>query len=137
MAKNAFKIAALSLLAAVFVATPAWSRAEGTATNAPASSGRAPAKPKKHVSLPFHGDLTAVDAKAMTFTVDTLTLQITVDTLITRGGKSATLADGVVGERVSGIYKKASDGKLKATSLHFGTKTEEKKNEAPATGDNH
>ena len=32
----------------------------------------------------------------MTLTVDTLTLQVTSDTLITKDGKSATLADGVV-----------------------------------------
>ena len=126
MTKNISKITVLSLFAAALVAMPALSRAEGTGTNATASSGQTPAKPRKHVSLPFHGNLSAVDAKAMTFTVDTLTLQVTPDTLITRDGKSATLADGVVGELVSGAYKKTNDGKLTATSLHFGAKAEKK-----------
>ena len=135
MAKNISKIAVLSLFAAALVAMPALSRAEGTSTNAPASSNQTPAKPKKHVSLPFHGNLSAVDVKARTFTVDTLTLQVTFDTLITRDGKSATLADGVVGEMVSGVYKKTNDGKLTATSLHFSAKAEKK--EASGTGGNH
>jgi len=126
MTKNISKITVLSLFAAALVAMPALSRAEGTGTNATESSGQTPAKPRKHVSLPFHGNLSAVDAKAMTFTVDTLTLQVTPDTLITRDGKSATLADGVVGELVSGAYKKTNDGKLTATSLHFGAKAEKK-----------
>ena len=94
-----------------------------------------PAKPKKHVSLPFYGNLSAVDTKAMTLTVDTLTLQVTSDTLITRDGKSATLADGVVGELVSGAYKKTNNGKPNATSLHFGAKAEKK--ETSGTGGNH
>ena len=136
MTKNISKITVLSLFAAALVAMPALSRAEGTSTNAPASSDQTPAKPK-HGNLPFHGNLSAVDTKAMTLTVDTLTLQVTSDTLITRDGKSATLADGVVGELVSGAYKKTNDGKLNATSLHFGAKTEEKKKEASGTGGNH
>jgi hypothetical protein len=136
MTKSISKIAVLSLFVAALVAMPALSRAEGTSTNAPASSDQTPAKPKKHVSLPFYGNLSAVDAKAMTLTVGTLTLQVTPDTLITRDGKSATLADGMVGERVSGAYKKTNDGKLNATSVHFGAKTEEKKKEASGTGGN-
>jgi hypothetical protein len=137
MTKNISKIAVLSLFAAALVAMPALSRAEGTSTNAPASSDQTPAKPKKHGNLPFHGNLSAVDTKAMTLTVGTLTLQVTSDTLITKDGKSATLADGVVGELVSGAYKKTNDGKLNATSVHFGAKTEEKKKEASGTGGNH
>ena len=134
MTKNISKIAVLSLFAAALVAMPALLRAEGTSTNAPASSDQTPAKPKKHGNLPFHGNLSAVDTKAMTFTVGTLTLQVTSETQITRDGKSATLADGVVGELVSGAYKKTNDGKLNATSVHFGAKAEKK--EASGTGGN-
>jgi hypothetical protein len=122
MTKNISKITVLSLLAAALVAMPALSRAEGTGTNAPASSDQTPAKPNKHGNLPFHGNLSAVDTKAMTFTVGTLTLQVTSDTKITKDGKPATLADGVVGEPVSGAYKKTDDGKLNAISVHFGAK---------------
>ena len=128
MEKNIYKIAVLSLLAAALVAMPALSRAEDASTNAPASSDQTPAKPKKH------GNLSAVDTKAMTLTVGTLTLQVMSDTLITKDGKSATLADGVVGELVSGAYKKTDDGKLNATSVHFGAKVEKK--ETSGTGGN-
>jgi hypothetical protein len=134
MTKNISKIAVLSLFAAALVAMPALSRAEGASTNAPASSDPTPAKPKKHGNLPFHGNLSAVDTKARTLTVGTLTLQVTSDTLITRDGKSATLADGVVGELVSGVYKKTNNGILIATSLHFSAKAEKKKKEASGTG---
>ena len=134
MEKNIYKIAVLSLLAAALVAMPALSRAEDASTNAPASSDQTPAKPKKHGNLPFHGNLSAVDTKAMTLTVGTLTLQVMSDTLITKDGKSATLADGVVGELVSGAYKKTDDGKLNATSVHFGAKVEKKNAETSGAG---
>jgi hypothetical protein len=138
MTKNISKIAVLSLFtAAALVAMPALSRAEGTSTNAPASSGQTPAKPKPHGNLPFHGNLSAVDTKALTLTVGTLTLQVTSDTLITKNGKSATLADGVVGEQVSGAYKKTDGGKLNATSVHFGGKSERKNTEPSGTNASH
>jgi hypothetical protein len=136
MTKNISKITVLSLFAAALVAMPALSRAEGTSTNAPASSDQNPAKPK-HGNLPFHGNLSVVDTKAMTLTVGTLTLQVTSDTMITRDGKLATLADGVVGELVSGAYKKTNDGKLNATNVHFGAKAEMKKKETSGTGGSH
>jgi hypothetical protein len=132
MKKNISKITVLSLFAAALVAMPALSRAEGTSTNAPASSDQTPAKPKKHEGLVFRGTVSAIDAKAMTLTVETRTFAVTSDTKIIRDGKSATLADGVVGEQVSGAYKKTSDGKLNATSIHFGAK----KKEASGAGGN-
>ena len=137
MTKNTSKIAVLSLFAAALVAMPALSRAEGSSTNAPAVPGQTPAQPKKHGNPPFHGNLSAVDTKAMTLTVGTLTLQVTPDTKITKDGKSATLADGVVGEQVSGAYKKTDDGKLNATSIHFGAKAENKNKEASDAGASH
>jgi hypothetical protein len=136
MTNNISKITVLSLLTAALVAMPALSRAEGASTNSPSASDQTPAKPKKHGGLPFHGNLRAVDAKAMTLTVGTLTLQVTSDTTITRDGKSATLADGVVGEQVSGAYKKIGDGKLNATSVHFGTKAGTKSKEASGSSGN-
>lgn len=134
MEKNISKIAVLSLLAAALVAMPALSRAEGASTNAPASSDQTTAKSKKHEGLVFRGTVSAIDAKAMTLTVETRTFAITADTKIIKDGKSATLADGVVGEQVSGAYKKTDDGKLNATSVHFGAKVEKK--ETSGTGGN-
>jgi hypothetical protein len=125
MTKNISKITVLGLFAAVLVALPVLSRAEGT--NAPAASNQTtPAKPKKHDSLPFHGKLSAVDTNAKTLTVGTLTLQITSDTKITKDGQPATLSEGVVGESVGGAYKKTADGKLEAVVLHFGAKPKKK-----------
>ena len=120
MTKNLSQITVLGLLAAALVAQPALSRAQ--ATNPPPAAGQtAPAKPKKH-HPPFHGKLGAVDTSAMTLTVGKLTLQVTSDTKITKDGKPATLADGVVGEPVSGTYHKTDDGKLNAITIHFGAK---------------
>lgn len=120
MTKNISKITLLGLLAATLIALPALSYAEGT--NAPAAPGQTtPAKPNKN-GIPFHGKLAAVDTKAMTLTVGKLTIQVTSETKITKAGQPATLADGVVGEHVGGAYKKADDGKLNATVIHFGPK---------------
>ena len=137
MIKNISIITVLSLFAAALVAMPALSRAEGTSTNAPASSDQTPAKPKKHEGLVFRGTVSAIDAKAMTLTVETRTFAVTSDTKIISDGKSATLADGVVGEQVSGAYKKTDDGKLTATSIHFGAKVEKKNAETPGAGGSH
>jgi len=136
MTKNTSKIAVLSLLAAALVAMPAVSRAEGSGTNAPASSDQTAAKPKKHEGLVFRGTVSAINVKAMTLTVETRTFAITSDTKIIKAGKSATLADGVVGEQVSGTYKKTDDGKLTATSIHFGAKIEKNNKEASGAGGN-
>jgi hypothetical protein len=130
MTKNIYKIAVLSLFAAALVAMPALSRAAVTSTNAPA-------KPKKHEGLVFRGTVSAIDAKAMTLTVETRTFAVTPDTKIVKDGKSATLADGVVGEQVSGAYKKTDDGKLTATSIHFGAKVEKKNVETSGAGGSH
>jgi hypothetical protein len=129
MTRNLSRIAVLGLLAVALAAMPALLRAEDAGSNAPAASGPTPAKPGKQGNLSFHGHLSAVNLKAMTLTVDTLTLRVTSGTTITRDGKSATLADGVVGEPVSGVYKKTSDGKLAAISIHFRAKAENKKPE--------
>ncbi|HEY1490062.1 MAG TPA: hypothetical protein VGF90_03400 [Verrucomicrobiae bacterium] len=124
MIKSVLTITTLSLFAAAIVAMPVSAKAqEATATNAPA----APAKHKKHDHSVFNGKLSAIDTKAMTLTVGERTFDITSDTKITKEGKPATLADGVVGETVGGAYKKGADGKLSATSIHFGAKAEGEK----------
>jgi hypothetical protein len=122
MTKKITKITTLSLFAAALVAMPVLSRAQDS--NAPVSPNQtAPAKPNKNGNLPFHGNLGAVDTNAKTLTVGTLTLQVTPDTKITKDGQPATLSDGVVGQPVSGSYKKTDDGKLNAAAVHFGVKS--------------
>jgi hypothetical protein len=130
MKKTLLKILALSLLAAAIIAAPTIIHAQD-ATNAPAASDQpAPIKHKKHDITPFHGKLSAIDTNAMTLTVGERTFEITSDTKITKDGQPAILADGVVGEMAGGAYKKSADGKLTATSIHFGAKSNGEKKKA-------
>ena len=138
MTKNITQTTVLSLFVAALVTLPMLSRAEGAPTNAPASSDQgAPAKPKKHDGLVFRGTVSAIDAKAMTLTVETRTFAVTSGTKIMKDNQPATLDSGVVGEPVSGAYKKTDDGKLVATTVHFGAKGEKKKGGAENGNQNH
>jgi Cu/Ag efflux protein CusF len=128
MTRTILKITALSLFAAAIVAMPVIARAQD-ATNAPVAADQAfvqttnaPVKHKKHDITPFHGKLSAIDTNAMTLTVGERTFEITSETKITKDGQPAVLSDGVVGEMAGGAYKKGADGKLSATSVHFGAK---------------
>jgi hypothetical protein len=128
---NISKTTVLVLLTATLVALPALSRAGDADANMPATSEQAPpGKSKKH-GVPFHGKLAAVDAQAMTLNVGTMVIHVAADTKITKAGQPATLADGVVGEPVSGAYLKAEDGQLNATMVRFGPKTEDKPKDKP------
>jgi len=89
-----------------------------TAATAPATA----AGHNKSGVLPFHGKLKAVDAAGGTVSIGTRTFVITSETIITKNGKPATLADGVVGDETGGAYKKTADGKLAITKLRFGPK---------------
>ena len=64
----------------------------------------------------------------MTLTIEKRTFSMTSETIVTKDGKPAVLADGVVGEPVSGAYKKNKDGKLDAVTVHFGGKQKESTN---------
>jgi hypothetical protein len=131
MKKTILNLTALSLFAAAMVAAPVTAPAQDAATNAPAAAAdqTAPAKhkSKKHETVPFNGKISAIDTKAMTLTVGKRTFEITSETKITKDTLPATLAEGVVGEPVGGAYKKGADGKLTATSIHFGSKSEGEK----------
>jgi hypothetical protein len=135
MKRTILKITALSLFAAAMVAAPMVTRAQD-ATNTPAMSGQeTPVKHKKHDTVSFHGKLSAIDTNAMTLTVGERTFEITSETKITKDGQPATLADGVVGEMAGGAYKKGADGKLSATSVHFGSKSAGQKKKTTANPD--
>jgi hypothetical protein len=129
------KIVALSLFAAALIATPATIRAQDAVTNAPAvgdqtstQTTNAPVKKhKKQDRSTFSGKLTAVDTNAMTLTVGERMFEITSETIITKAGEPATLSDGVTGETANVAFKKSADGKLTATSIHFGAKAEGEK----------
>ena len=117
------------LLAGALVALPLQTNAQST--NAAAAKSAAAETKKKPGPHPFHGKLAAVDKMAKTITVGKSTYQITSETRIKKAGKPATLADGVVGEEVSGFVRPTEDGKLVAASVTFGprpaTKGAEKK----------
>ena len=58
----------------------------------------------------------------MTITISKRTFVVTSDTKFFKGGKPATLGDGVVGQKVTGSYVKSDDGKLVAKTIYFGGK---------------
>jgi len=121
------KVMLVALLAAAF-ALPGSCEAQDKAAPKDATSKDAAAKEtvKKPLPGPFHGKLVALDKTAKTITVGKRTFQITSESKITKAGKPAQLGDGVVGEEVSGYVKPTDSGKLVATTVHFGPKTETK-----------
>jgi len=122
MTKKFFQIGFYSLLSAALIALPVSLSAQ-TTNKAPAAPKKEAAKgAKKPGAGPFHGKLAALDKSAKTITVGTRTFQITSQTRLNKGGKPATLEDGVVGEDVSGYVKPTEDGKLNATTVNFGPK---------------
>ena len=146
MKKMTLKTAVMSLLAAAVTALPATLLAQNAmSTNAPAVVEPIPAqttnapvkKHKKHDHSVFSGKLSAIDTNAMTLTVGERTFEITSATKITKDGFPATLSDGVVGEIAAGAFKKGADGKLTATSVSFGEKSDgEKKKKKKAHPEN-
>jgi hypothetical protein len=139
MLKSILRISAVGLLAAAIAGLPL--RAMAQTTNKPATTKKATkdqtdSAAKKKAAHPFHGKLAAVDQTAKTIKVGESIYQITSETKIVKAGKPATLADGVVGEEVGGYAKPTEDGKMAATSVRFGPKTdapasEKKKDKTP------
>jgi hypothetical protein len=132
------RVAAACSLAAAFCCVPNGAQAQSTnktvAGQKPAAQKADPAKTEKHASPgPFHGKLAELDKNAKTITVGKRTFHITAETKITKAGKPAVLADGVVGEEVGGYLKPDSDGKLVASSLRFGPKPDAKAAEKKPT----
>jgi hypothetical protein len=128
MKKQFAKLILLGWCAAAVLAMPALSRAQDD-TNAAAAS--APVKTHKKHAIPYRGNLASVDTNAMTIMVGNMTLQVTSTTKITKDGQPAILADGVVGQPVSGSYRKGDDGTTNAVSIHYGAKM---KKAADSTG---
>ena len=123
------KLGALGLLAVALAGSPAQLLAQ--TTNNPTATKKATvtkkdAATKSKAAHPFHGKLAAVDKIAKTIKVGESVYQVTSATKITKDGKPATLEDGIVGEPVSGYVKPTEDGKMPATTLHFGAKADDK-----------
>jgi hypothetical protein len=127
--KSVLRIGAACLLAAAIASIPAQLLAQST--NTPAAekqsvAGKKESAAKKKAAHPFHGKLAAVDKTAKTIKVGESIYQITSETKITKAGKPAALEDGVVNEPVTGYAKPTDDGKMAATTVHFGAKAESK-----------
>jgi hypothetical protein len=72
----------------------------------------------------FYGVVTAVDTKAMTFTVDKETYHVIGESQVTKAnGETTTLNESLVGQPARGSYTKAADGTLNVTKVRFGKKT--------------
>ena len=129
MMKSVLKIGAVTLLAAAIAGAPTQLLAQST--NKPArekktTAARSESATKKKSAHPFRGKLVEVDKVAKTIKLGKSTYEITSQTKITKDGKPATLEDGVVGEPVSGYAKPTEDGKMAATTVHFGAKADAK-----------
>ena len=120
------QIALYAIVATALIAVPAAVRAQDNPAKPEATEPSAPPA-KKHTAVPFHGKVSAVDTTAMTVTLSNQTLNVTSETKILKEGKPATLADITVGEKLTGQYKKDPAGKLDATVIHIGGKSEKKK----------
>ena len=120
MKKYTAKIALIGLIAAG-IAVPVLLSAQDAGTNT-TDTAAAPATPHKHKhgGTPFRGSVESLDTNAMTLTVGSHTFDITPKTKITSNGDPATLADGVIGEKVSGSYRTNKDGDLDAVTVRFG-----------------
>lgn len=136
MKKNAIKLSFLTLIAAGFLAAPVLMHAQDSSTNSTATA-TAPVTPKHaHRGAPFHGTVDSVDTNAMTLTVGSRTFQVTAKTKIMKDGETATLADGVVGEKVSGYYRTNAAGDLTASTIHFGAGKKHKESSDSTTSTN-
>ncbi len=138
MMKRVLRISVWALLAAAPAGLQA--QAPTQSTNKPAASTKAADKKtapekkeagsKNQSSIPFRGTLKEVDKTAKTIKVDKRTFEVTSETKkIFRGEKPAALEDGVLGEYVTGSYRKTDDGKLIARSIYFGGKNKERTGE--------
>ena len=128
--RRIFSFASACLLVAALTA-PAWAQ---DTNQAPTNAKPVKSAPKKETKeLTFNGKLGAMDKVAMTITLDEKAkrvFEITSDTIITKDGKPAIMADGTVGDTIHGTYKKTDDGKFEALTLNYGAKSEAAK---PAT----
>jgi hypothetical protein len=129
MIKSILRFGAVGLLIAAIAGLPVQLLAQST--NTPAADKKAAvakkdSAAKKKGAHPFHGKLAAVDKVAKTIKLGESTYQITSETKITKAGKPATLEDGIVGDQVSGYAKPTEDGKMAATTVHFGAKADDK-----------
>ncbi len=129
MLKSVLRIGAASLLAAAVAGLPLQLLAQTTnkaAAEKKSTVAKKESAAKKKSAHPFHGKLAEVDKVAKTIKIGESVYLVTSETKINKAGKPATLEEGVVGEPVSGYAKPTEDGKMAATTVNFGAKSEDK-----------
>jgi hypothetical protein len=127
------KLGMLGLLVFGIMSWPAPALSQTNMPPAKASPNKAAKKAtdeNKRRATPFHGSLGAIDKTAKTITVGQRTFQITSETRIFKAGKPALLESGIVGEPVSGSYRRGTEGKLIAASVYLGARGGAKKQES-------
>jgi hypothetical protein len=103
------------------------------AASAPVSSKTAtpPAQNKTERAVPFHGNISAVDQTAKTFTIagkeKARVFKVTDKTLLTRAGAPAAMKDVQANDAVRGTYVKAADGSLDTRIVKLGPLTDAEK----------
>ncbi len=134
MIRSIGKLTLVTILTAVVLGLPIAASAQDKTAPTPAAPAAPDAKPK---ATRFSGKLEAVDKVNKTITVGVevkRVVDVTSNTKMTKGGKPATLDDGVVGEDVGVSYVKTGEGadaKYTARFIRFGATM--KKPEAPST----
>lgn len=105
------------------------------ATRTPTETPKRPApaqpahksKPKKQSGTRFSGTLSAVDRSAMTITIESggksRVYGVTSRTRLFKDGKPAILADGVIGEHVTGLARTTKNGKAELISVTFSARS--------------
>jgi len=127
MMNSKLKILSCTLSAVIIFGTPLQLIAQTNKQKAATSPAQKKDPTEKKASAgPFHGKLGNLDKSARTISVGKRTFQINAETKIYKAGKPATLDDSVIGEEVSGYVKPTEDGKMVATKLNLGPKTEAK-----------
>jgi hypothetical protein len=101
--------------------------------SAPPSSKTAPPPPqnKTERAVPFHGNISAVDQTAKTFTIagkeKARVFKVTDKTHLTKAGAPAAMKDVQAKEEVRGTYVKAADGSLDTRIVKLGPMTDAEK----------
>jgi hypothetical protein len=135
LAANAAKKSASPTPSPMASASPsAKSSPAAKTTSSPAAktdSAKTTTDAAKARAIPFHGMISAVDARAKTFTIagkeHSRTFKITDKTVITKAGAPATMKDVVANEEARGSYWKVMDGTLEAKTVKVGPKTDAEK----------
>ena len=125
--KTKFYLAGGVCAASLALCMPLNAQFSPATTATPATSPSPAAKPATR-PIPFRGKITAVDQATKTFNIGAnQTFKVTDSTVITKGGKPATMADIVQDEQARGAYLKQADGTMEAKTVKIGPKTEGEK----------